>query len=146
MSFDQTRDILRQLRVFHRRAGSLYEALRPYAETEKGTLLLERLIAQEQKMYDGLEKYEHTAPASVLNYFFQQSSLRRLSGLLDEIDIENIDNANDLLDIALDINGKLISVYHDLAESTMSDKVAHMFTGLLEMARRREKELSWFAG
>lgn len=146
MSFDQTRDILRQLRVFHQRAGSLYEALRPYAETEMGNMLLDRLIKQERQMSEGLAKYEKTAPASVLNMFFQQSSLRRLSGLLDEIDIENIDTANDLLDIALDINTNLISVYHDLAESTMSDKVAQMFKGLLEMARTREKELSWFAG
>lgn len=142
MPFDQTKDVLRHARKFHRRLSEFYEDLKDSVARERTRALLDHLSRHEDYLADTLAKFQKTAPENVLDAFINYKPDTANISVIADFEIKEDMKVDDVITAAMHFDACLIKFYADMARKTNSAKVREMFENLLAMEQNEQLELS----
>lgn len=140
-NFEQTRDVLDQVRDFHRQVSELYHRLADEAGKERIKMLLDYMSRHEQNMEESLKEYEDEASEMILNTWFQFVPDDSILKSVQDIQLQPDMSVEDVISLALRLDDILIDLYKRMVEEAEIPEVQEVFQNLLEM-ENQEKHLS----
>ena len=142
MAFDQTKDVLKHAREFHRKLGVFYEELKESASKERTRVLLDYMSRHEKYLDDCLALYEEQVSDNVLDTYFKYGSERAKIASIADFEIKPEMEVDDVMAAAMHFDACLIEFYREMAQRALSEKVREIFENLLVMEQHEQIELS----
>jgi hypothetical protein len=146
MSVEQTRTIIDHTRDFHKRISLYYHRLADSTQKQRVKLLLDYMSEHEKRLANYIEEYEETAPASILNTWFQSASNTDAGRLLQDIELGSNQSIDDIIDLGIQISECVLEVYRKLADQAEPESVQQIFASLLNMEEKAQKQFARDAG
>ena len=131
-------DVLRKAEVFHRDLSYYYQSHVAETQDEEIRLLLEYLSRHEAYLQHCLQEYERGASKGVLEAWFKISPNLRAFPRIEQFRFGNDMKREDLVQLGLDLDRFLISVYRELVGRAISTPLREALTDLIEMEHREE--------
>lgn len=145
MQFPKLHDILDYVVKTHQQMSQLYQNLSHKAEQKKVKLLLDYLVEHEKAISSNLLEIEEHTPSQVLNLWYQELTRDPLFRQYHEKDYGKDISLNDVIQIALELDDRLIDLYQLLASHTKSNKAKETLNNLLYMEKQRKKQFMFNA-
>ncbi len=142
MAFDQTKDVLKHARQFHRKLGVFYEDLKESASKERARTLLDYMSRHEKYLDACLAEYEDQVSDNVLDTYFKYGPESTELTAITDFEIEPDMDVDDVVAAAMHFDACLIKFYQEMAQRALSEKVREVFQNLLEMEQHEQIELS----
>ena len=142
MRFEQVRDILDHVREFHKRLDEFYQNIADHETSVRTKMLLEYLGRHEKSLAQGLADFEETASEKVLDTWFQNAQDKETLKLPEATEIKSHMSVEEVIHLGLELDGRLISLYKDAAESSAVPEVKEVFNNLLEMEQQEEHQIA----
>ena len=137
MEYIQTRDILSKACDFHHKLSHYYDEERQRLDEQKVKLLLEYLSRHEKNLEALLKRCSEDAEPSITNTWFKYTPDHLSEAMDPDVHIPADSTVDDIVQIALNVDNKLIEFYNDAAERAMSRDVRELFE---KLARQEENE------
>jgi hypothetical protein len=140
MSFETTaKDILGQVRDFHHQLSTLYGSLSKKVEKECLKVLLNYLGSHEKHLEESMANYEGEVSRKILDAWFLFPSSKKLLGTNCDVEIENEKNltVDEVIQLALKLNGCLIDLYSKVIESSVLEEVRDILKTSWRLKKRR---------
>lgn len=141
MAYEQTRDILANAESFHRQIGEYYHQLGDHAHKQRIKMLLEYLSRHEEHLADSLADFEQNASTAVMETWFNSKHKLNACEILKDIQIAPEMSVDDVIDLGLQLDECLITMYRDLAENAQCEDVRSVFQNLLDMEEEEKRQL-----
>lgn len=142
MAFDQTKDVLKHVREFHRKLGGFYNELKESTDKERARVLLDSMSRHEKYLDDCLAQYEEQVSDNVLDTYFKYGSESTELTAIADFEIKPGMEVDDVMTAAMHFDACLIEFYREMAQRALSEKVREVFENLLEMEQHEQIELS----
>lgn len=146
MTVDQTRSIIDHVREFHEQLGEYYHRLADAADRTRVRLLLDYMSQHEVRLANALAKYEHSAPAKVLETWLQSAEetnvLRTAQATLAELKIDHSASVSQVIEMGIRLSDCVLAVYRDLAERAEPYSVRQVINTLFEMEQRAQQQFA----
>ncbi|MGE4580414.1 MAG: hypothetical protein AB7F21_12865 [Desulfuromonadales bacterium] len=139
MRFEQTRDVLNNIGAFHKQAGFLYTELKKHCSNARVRLLLDYISRHELNLEKNIVAFRDDLPESVLSSWFKYSHDQDIFAALHEVDRGKDMPFDDVLDLALELDGQLVELYEEMMERSTSAEVKDIFNSLL-LQEMKEKQ------
>ena len=139
MRFEQTRDVLNHIGAFHKQAGELYAELKEHCSNARVRLLLDYIARHEKNLEKNIASYRDNLSESVLSSWFKYTHDQDIFAALNEVDREKDMPFDDVLDLALELDGQLVELYQEMMERSTSAEVKDIFNSLL-LQEMKEKQ------
>ncbi|WP_163835167.1 hypothetical protein [Spartinivicinus ruber] len=140
MQFPKLHDVLDYVVKTHWQMSQLYQKLSRKAEQKKVKLLLDYLVEHEKAISDNLLKIEEHAPSQVINLWYQELTNDPLFKQYHAKDYGKDISLNDVIEIALELDDRLIDLYQLLASHAQSSKAKETLNNLLYIEKQRKKQ------
>lgn len=142
MPYEQVETILKHVRQVHRRASGIYAELAKRCEKPRVTMLLDYMSRHEEELADAVQQSAEDAERGVLQTWIQLSSSSQ--SLLDAPELTGLPSSaelttEELIEVATQVDGRVIAMYEDLADRSDPEHVQALFEGLLEEERQEER-------
>lgn len=130
MSYTTVRGILEYSEALHRKVSAVYEQLRDATQQARMDMLLKLLAAHEAKMAEALASYQEASHEAMLNEWHQfepesvDKVLPHYHRLEDSLTVE------ELVEMAIAVDGHLLATYKELASEASSQKARELFENL----------------
>ncbi|GMV94630.1 MAG: hypothetical protein AMXMBFR82_44080 [Candidatus Hydrogenedentota bacterium] len=131
-------DVLKKAEAFHRDLSHYYQSHIAETKDEQIRVLLDYLSRHEAYLQHCLEEYEHGASRGVLEAWFKVSPDLRAFPRIEKFRFGADLTSEELVELGLDLDRFLISVYRELIERSISTPLREALTDLLEMEQREE--------
>lgn len=139
MSFEQTRDILEQVREYHTRVSEYYRSVGDTASQQRILLLVKYLERRHAAISKHLASCGETAAKDIMNTWFQYSLDANLLEYIDSFSISSEMSVDDVIQQVLDIEDRLINLYKEILDSALSDHIREFFEMLLTLEECEEQ-------
>ncbi|MDW7645944.1 MAG: hypothetical protein SCI25_12995 [Desulfuromonadales bacterium] len=139
MRFEQTRDVLNHIGAFHKQAGALYAELKAHCSSSRVRLLLDYIARHELNLEKNIASYRDNLSESLLSSWFKYTHDQDIFAALKEVDREKDMSFDDVLDLALELDGQLVELYQEMMERSTSAEVKDIFNSLL-LQEMKEKQ------
>lgn len=144
MSVDQTRSIIDHAREFHEQVSEYYHRLADAAARTRVRLLLDYMSQHEERLADALTEYEGSAPAKILDTWFQSAgdtdALKTVRKQLESVQIGPDGDVDEVIEVGVQLSECVLAVYRDLAERAEPDSVRQVFESLLGMEEKAQQQ------
>ncbi|MCX4025675.1 hypothetical protein H0A36_20000 [Endozoicomonas sp. SM1973] len=140
MQFPKLHDVLDYVVKTHWQMSQLYQKLSHKAEQEKVKLLLDYLVEHEKAISDYLIKIEEHTPSQVINLWYQELTNDPLFRQYHAKDFDKDISLNDVMQIALELDDRLIDLYQLLASHAKSHQAKETLNNLLYLEKQRKKQ------
>ena len=141
MASEQTRDILADAESFHRQIGEYYHQLGNHMHKQRIKMLLEYLSLHEEHLADSLADYEQNASTTVMETWFKSKHQLNVHEILKDVEIAPEMSVDDVIELGLKLDERLIAMYRDLAENAQCEDVRAVFQNLLDMEEEEKRQL-----
>jgi rubrerythrin len=142
MPYNQTKDVLDQARMFHRRLGLFYEELKDSVSMERTKALLDYMSRHENYLDECLIEFKEQVSDNVLDTYMQYGSNASAQIQIDNFEIQPEMTVDDVFAAAMHFDACLIKFYREMTEKTTNGKVREVFENLLVMEQHEQIELS----
>lgn len=139
MAFRTTRELLNEIRDFHRKLGHFYREAATKVEREKVKALLEYMGRHEENLNRYLESYEKDAAKRVLDTWFQFTPEIVKRGCFDEVAIDPDMSVDDVIRNSLWLDECLTKFFKQVADLSVSSDVKDLFSNLAAMEETEER-------
>lgn len=141
MRFEQTREILANIRDFHESLAHCYHLLEGRAGRGRAKLLLDYLGDREDELAAALDQFLQDADPEVLDTWFQFADERAYLELFCPISCEPGTDVNDVLRLAQEAHDDLLRVYGELVANADMPRVREVFQNLMDKGERDSRTL-----
>lgn len=131
-------DVIRKAEALHRDLSGFYRSRIAETQDEKLRVLLDHLSRHEASIEHCLKEFEHGASRAVLDSWFQISPKFRALPKIQQMRVGEDMIVEDLVQIGLDLDRFLISIYRELIGRAISTPLREALMDLLEMEHREE--------
>lgn len=139
-TFTQVSQILDFASDFHKHCEDLYRQLRGESDSYMLGLLIEQMEHHEQAMQQCLDRYQHQAPAAIIDTWVQFAPEESADELIRSMRSGGTITPEALFAFGKKLDAALTDTYQHLAEDAESEEVRELFAGLLEMIKHSEKK------
>lgn len=144
MSFQQTKDLLAQIKSYHQSIRQQYDTLRKGTEDEAMKRLLDELVAAEIDIEDGIVRYLESGDEDVLDTWFKSPpDAAQLFQELEHAPKKNTPTVSKLMVFYRKYNDELVSFLDRLANISLSERARTLFANLRDLHVERQKEIAW---
>lgn len=141
MRFEQTRDVLDHVGAFHRQAGLLFRQLMEHNSNPRVRMLLDYMARQEFNLEKSIAAFRADSPERVLSSWFKYTHDEDIFASLRAVDPNSDLLFDDVLDLAVELDGKLVELYEEMAERSTSQEVKDVFNSLLLREMKEKQKL-----
>ena len=149
--YKQEREILDQIRSFHKRLSEFYSSLKDKAENQKAIMLLDYLSRHEKLREEFIIRYKEVAPEPLMQSWLQlpdEHLSKKICKCFESIEYKSKYTIEDIVEIAMHLDDCLIKVYEALAvEEESNSKVSNIFYALMKKTKQQEmnlaRDLNW---
>lgn len=141
MRFEQTRDVLNHVGAFHREAGLLFRQLMEHNSNARVRMLLDYMARHEFNLQKNIAAFSNESPESILSGWFKYTHDKDIFAPLREVNPESDLPFDDVLDLAVDLDVKLLELYEEMVERSPSNAVRDMFNSLLQRELKEKQVL-----
>lgn len=142
MPYNQTKEVLDQARMFHRRLSKFYEDLKDNASMEHTRALLDYMSRHENYLDESLEEFKEQVSDNTLDTYMQYGSDASAQVQIDNFEIKEDMTVADVVATAMHFDACLIKFYREMASKSTNPKVREVFENLLVMEQHEQLELS----
>jgi hypothetical protein len=103
-------------------------------------LVLQQMERHEQAMTRCMDRYQHQAPASIMDTWVQFAPEESADAIIREMKSRDSISPEEVFAFAGKLDAALTGMYRHLAENAESEEVRDLFSGLLEMVRHGGKK------
>ncbi|WP_027721746.1 hypothetical protein [Maridesulfovibrio zosterae] len=136
------KDVIDQVKAFHRKLGDFYQNLSDKVEKERVKILLEYMSRHQDNLAAILEEYEADLSENILNTWFMYVN--------KECDLTPFFNANlgpdmtaqQIIKVAVELDQCLLETYEAMLHKEVPDEVTKVFQGLLEMEKKEKNKMA----
>ncbi|GAA0787753.1 MULTISPECIES: hypothetical protein [Pseudomonadati] len=121
--------------------SKLYKRLHRNADSSRVKLMLEYFQQHEQHIYDTLESYIEDAPAKILDTWYQDVVFEDFLKRCDETSLPANMDEEQLLELHLDLENRLIALLEKTAELTSSNDAKSALLDVIRVAQTQQKRL-----
>lgn len=141
MPSKQVKDLLDHIRSVHHQLNKLCRELSACEPDSRLQLLLEYIGRHEEAFNSAVRRYEKEANVkSAMDTWLQFSVDESIDEAFHDLDLHAGMTAEEIVEQVLSFDAKLMTLYHDLADSTSSSQVRELFTDLLQMAEGKQHQ------
>ena len=121
--------------------SKLYKRLHRNADSSRVKLMLEYFQQHEQHIYDTLESYIEDAPAKILDTWYQDVVFEDFLKRCDETSLPANMDEEQLLELHLDLENRLIALLEKTAELTSSNDAKSALLDVIRVAQTQQIRL-----
>ncbi len=140
--YENTRHVLSEIRTYHRSLAELYQRLAARSSTPRAVLLLTYLASREQKLAAALDLYEATAPANVLDAWFQIAYPENLEEFIQLTSVDVNMDIEQVRTLVTEADEFLISLLEHVLRCSTTEDVKEVFQDMIDLEREEEKMLT----
>jgi hypothetical protein len=141
MSFDQVKDILKDLRSFHGHVAAFYQRTSDQSGRERIKMLLDYMIKREQTFEEVLDRFLKTADQNVLDTWIQFTPPQSVTDYLSSLKSQPIHSIETLVNIASEIDQHLLGYYQTLINTAPRADVREALQNLMLTTMQKEREV-----
>lgn len=141
MRYEQTKDVLDHVVKFHRQAGELFRQLMEHAGDQRVRMLLDYMVRHEKALERRIAEFRDDSSERILSNWFKYTHDEDIFKALRQVDATADLEFDDVLDLAVELDAKLIELYEEMAERSPSEEVKEIFHCLLSQERREKNVL-----
>jgi rubrerythrin len=145
MSFDQIKDILKDLRSFHSDVAEFYQRTQDQSGRERIKMLLDYMIKREKTFEEVLDRFLETADQNVLETWVQFTPSQPVTDYLASLKSQPIHSIENLVKIASEIDQHLLAYYQTLINTAPREDVREALQNLMLTAMQKEREVLFSA-
>ena len=129
----QVREFVDFGKHLHGKIKELYEDLNEHAQLERVKLLLDFLSRHEQRMEESLARFEKESRHGILEAWLEYSPGLDVDKVMDRFRLRENPSSDEIIQIAMDFDDALVSLYREVAEKANNSKVKALFNNLLQL-------------
>jgi 4-hydroxy-3-methylbut-2-en-1-yl diphosphate synthase IspG/GcpE len=141
MRYEQTKDVLDHVVKFHRQAGEVFQTLMEHTSNQRVRMLLDYMVRHEKNLERRIAEFRGNASERVLFGWFKYTHDEDIFSALRQVDTDSDMEFDDVLDLAVELDAKLIELYEEMADRSPSEEVKEIFNCLLSQERREKNVL-----
>jgi len=141
MRIQQLSELLEYIANCRLGMSKLYKRLHRNADSSRVKLMLEYFQQHEQHIYDTLESYIEDAPAKILDTWYQDVVFEDFLKRCDETSLPANMDEEQLLELHLDLENRLIALLEKTAELTSSNDAKSALLDVIRVAQTQQKRL-----
>jgi len=141
MRIQQLSELLEYIANCRLGMSKLYKRLHRNADSSRVKLMLEYFQQHEQHIYDTLESYIKDAPAKILDTWYQDVVFEDFLKRCDETSLPANMDEEQLLELHLDLENRLIALLEKTAELTSSNDAKSALLDVIRVAQTQQKRL-----
>jgi hypothetical protein len=138
MRFEQTHQILNNIRDFHSALSECYQHLQDESDRERSRLLLDYLVTREKELANALQNFMNEADHEVLDTWFQFADESELIDLLcPVVNTETCMDIDEIMQLAKRAHECLIRVFDLIIANCEAPNVCDVFDKLRAQANKQ---------
>ncbi|MCW3172528.1 hypothetical protein [Shewanella subflava] len=141
MRIQQLSELLEYIANCRLGMSKLYKRLHRNADSSRVKLMLEYFQQHEKHIYDTLESYIEDAPAKILDTWYQDVVFEDFLKRCDETTLPANMDEEQLLELHLDLENRLIALLEKTAELTSSNDAKSALLDVIRVAQTQQKRL-----
>ncbi len=145
MTYQSVREILENVRRFHRRLRREVEAAEQTIGDRRSDYLLESFRRGEREMDRALAQYENEGDSAVLDTWIQYVPTEDLERFLNESPMPTGEKPEDVVEWKQEFDKALAAFYRQLADQDSAPRVQEFFESLAAMVEQRIANEGWAA-
>ncbi len=140
MAYKKTRDVLDKMRLFHKQLSEFYAQMSERANRQKVKLLLDYMSRHETRLEGCLARYEDSAAKRVLDTWFQFVPPIAKREFFQDMELAPDMSVEDVIRTTIQFDNCLAEFCMQMSETAMSEEVRELFSCLLSMEKREERQ------
>ena len=146
MPYEQVRDILGRVRLFHRQVVDYFDGEDACSVNERTKELIGAFRLEETAMDRAIGQFvKEGRDDRALGVWIQYVADEDVRRVLKDLRTSGTMQPEELMDLKLDFDHALIGLYSQLAGSTSFPEVSELFDGLRRMTEQRSAQSVWSA-
>ena len=141
MRIQQLSELLEYIANCRLGMSKLYKRLHRNADSSRVKLMLEYFQQHEKHIYDTIESYIEDAPAKILDTWYQDVVFEDFLKRCDETSLPANMDEEQLLELHLDLENRLIALLEKTAELTSSNDAKSALLDVISVAQTQQKRL-----
>ncbi|MCT7940730.1 hypothetical protein [Shewanella holmiensis] len=141
MRIQQLSELLEYIANCRLGMSKLYKRLHRNADSSRVKLMLEYFQQHEKHIYDTIESYIEDAPAKILDTWYQDVVFEDFLKRCDETSLPANMDEEQLLELHLDLENRLIALLEKTAELTSSNDAKSALLDVIRVAQTQQKRL-----
>jgi len=141
MRIQQLSELLDYVANCHLDMEKLYKRLNNNADSTRVKMILTYFQQHQRHKYETLESYIEDAPSRILNTWYQDITFENFSKRCSEIVFPANMDENQVLELHLDLDNRLISLLEKTANSSPTDEIKCILMDLARVAQTQQKRL-----
>ncbi|KIH76140.1 hypothetical protein SAMN05660860_02497 [Geoalkalibacter ferrihydriticus] len=141
MRFEQTSDVLNHVGLFHQQAGEVFRKLSERASNPRVRMLLDYIVRHEESLANSVFSYKTECSPQLLSTWFKYTHDQDIFAPLTAVDLDRDPSFDDVLDLAVDNDAKLLELYQEMVERSTSPDVKELFSSLLLKEMKEKQKL-----
>ena len=141
MRIQQLSELLEYIANCRLGMSKLYKRLHRNADSSRVKLMLEYFQQHDKHIYDTIESYIEDAPAKILDTWYQDVVFEDFLKRCDETSLPANMDEEQLLELHLDLENRLIALLEKTAELTSSNDAKSALLDVIRVAQTQQKRL-----
>ncbi|GLP95747.1 hypothetical protein [Paraferrimonas sedimenticola] len=141
MRIQQLQELIEYVASCRQDMAKLYQRLAQQADSSRVTLMLEYLVTHEKEVAEKLLDYVADAPDTVLQSWLRDFNFEDFAGNLDKIQIAADFSEDQVLDLHLKLENKLIGLLEENAKRLSTKDAVQAVEALVAVEQNRQKRL-----
>lgn len=141
MASQQVRQILDSIRSFYHELAERFQQQCEHEKDEQLQLLLEHVAKREEGLSECLKQFEDDADNGLLDTWLQFGA-DSLTDILREATLEDGMSRDDVVEVAMRVDRRLIEVYRELSGECAVPHVCDMFADLIRLEEGMQRRLA----
>ena len=142
MRFATIQDVVDFARKLHTALSEQYAELEQLSSSERARLMLDYLNRHEQNLAQAMNKYEGDMAKGIAALWLQDVPELQSDELVDKVRGVDLDDVDNIIAVALDVDEYLIKLYQRMADEVDSDEGRAVFKSLIKLEDNERHRLS----
>ena len=142
MRFGTIQDVVDFAKKLHAALSAQYAELEQLSSSERARLMLDYLNRHEQHLAETMAKYQSDMADSVSALWLQDIPELQSDDLVDKVRGVNLEDVDNIVAVALDVDDYLIKLYRHMADQVDSDEGKEVFNSLLKLEDNERHRIS----
>jgi rubrerythrin len=138
----QVREFVDFGKHLHGKIKELYDDLNEHARLERVKMLLDFLSRHEQHMEESLARFEKESRHGILEAWLEYSPGLDVDKVMDRFHLRENPSSDEIVQIAMDFDDTLVSLYKEVAEKANNPKVKALFKNLLQLEEKEKVQVA----
>lgn len=138
----QIKDILEHIRRYHHQLANQLEELKAHESDQRIRLLLDYMARHEINFEKTLSGYEKDTAKSILATWIKYVPDDAITEAANQLNLHGEMPADEILAAVMAFDRALTDMYRELADETSVPRVQELFTKLIDLENRKDRQFS----